>query len=77
MKSLHFLTFILLVVGGFNWLLVGLFQWDVGEFFGGQDSAVSRLIYVLVGASAVYELVMHKSTCKLCGSKNEQMGGNQ
>lgn len=77
MKSLHYLTFILLVIGGLNWLLVGLFQWDIGQFFGGQDAAVSRIIYVLVGASAVYELAVHKSVCKVCGSKAEQAGGNQ
>ena len=37
MKSLHMITFILLVVGGLNWLLVGVLGWDVGNIFGGQD----------------------------------------
>ncbi len=61
MKNLHYTTFILLVVGGFNWLLVGLFQWDIGEIFGGQDAWVSRIVYILVGVSAVYEALRSRS----------------
>lgn len=61
MKNLHYLTFILLVVGGLNWLLVGLFQWDVGEIFGGQDALISRIVYILVGLSAVYEIIRARS----------------
>lgn len=64
--GLHMLTFILLVVGGLNWLLVGLFGWDVGEIFGGQDALISRIIYILVGLSALYEIAIHKSACRLC-----------
>jgi uncharacterized protein len=67
MKALHMVTFILLVVGGLNWLLVGLFGWDVGNIFGGQDALISRVVYVLVGLSAIYEVAIHKSNCKLCG----------
>lgn len=67
MKNLHSVTFLLLVVGGLNWLLVGLFGWDIGQWFGGQGAAVSRLIYVLVGLSALWELFKHKGGCKLCG----------
>ncbi len=62
----HMVTGILLVIGGLNWLLVGLFGWDIGEIFGGQDAWLSKLIYILVGLSAVYELVMHKKLCKEC-----------
>lgn len=66
MSKLHYLTFLLLVVGGLNWLLVGLFQWDVGDIFGGQEAAISRIIYLLVGVSAIYEISTHKSSCKEC-----------
>lgn len=68
--KMHYLTFTLLVVGGLNWLLVGLLQWEVGEIFGGQDMLISRIIYILVGISALYEIFTHKSTCRVCG-KNE------
>jgi uncharacterized membrane protein YuzA (DUF378 family) len=61
------ITFLLLVVGGLNWLLVGLIGWDIGEIFGGQAAVISRIVYVLVGISAIYEISIHKSYCKLCG----------
>lgn len=64
---MHLVTFVLLIVGGLNWLLVGLFGWDVGQLFGGMGAAVSRVIYVLVGLSALYELFTHKKSCKMCG----------
>lgn len=66
MKGLHMVTFVLLVVGGLNWLLVGLFGWDIGAWFGGQAAMLSRIIYVLVGLSAIYEAAIHSSICKLC-----------
>ena len=66
MKGLHIVTFLLLVVGGLNWLLVGLFGWEIGSVFGGQMAAISRIIYVLVGLSAIYEVAIHKSSCKMC-----------
>jgi uncharacterized membrane protein YuzA (DUF378 family) len=52
--TLTWIAFWLLVVGGLNWLLVGLFRFDLVAAVFGVDSAVSRLIYVLVGISAVY-----------------------
>lgn len=61
MKALHMVAFILLVVGGLNWLLVGLFSWDVGVLFGGMDALVSRAIYVLVGLSAIYQLFTYRN----------------
>jgi uncharacterized membrane protein YuzA (DUF378 family) len=68
MKALHMVTFILLVVGGLNWLLVGAFGWDVGNLFGGQAAIVSRIIYILVGVSALVELFTHKKDCKTCSA---------
>lgn len=46
----------LLVIGGLNWLLVGLLGWDIGNLFGGQEALVSRIIYILVGLSAIVSL---------------------
>ena len=63
---MHKVAFILLVVGGLNWLLQGLFGWEGGELFGGQAAMISRIIYVLVGLSAVYEIATHKGNCKMC-----------
>lgn len=50
----------LLIIGGLNWLLVGLFQWDVGAIFGGMDAFISRVIYVAVGLSALKFLLAKK-----------------
>ena len=66
MKILHQIAFILLVIGGLNWLLVGLLGWDVGQLFGGQGEIISRVIYVLVGLSAIYEVATHKKNCRFC-----------
>ena len=68
--KLHLITFTLLVIGGLNWLLVGAFDWDIGMIFGGSSAPFSRIIYVLVGLSAIYEIVTHKKSCKVC----EKMG---
>jgi uncharacterized membrane protein YuzA (DUF378 family) len=66
MKALHLVTWILLVIGGLNWLVFGLFGWDIGHLFGGMDTMISKIIYVLVGLSAVYEIFNHKNTCRMC-----------
>ncbi len=62
----HKIAFVLLIIGGLNWLLVGVIGWDVGEIFGGQEALISRIIYILVGVAALSELFSHKSTCKAC-----------
>ena len=68
MKALHAVSFILVIVGGLNWLLVGLFSWDIGAIFGGQDAIISRIVYVLVGLSAIYLVLTHKKDCKNCAT---------
>lgn len=57
-------TWILLVVGGLNWGLTA-FGYNLVEMLLGTDS-LAMLVYVLVGLSAVYELVTHKKNCKVC-----------
>ena len=66
MKGLHVLSFILVIVGGLNWLLVGVLSWDVGMIFGGQGEVISRIVYILVGLAAVYLIFSHKKDCKQC-----------
>lgn len=72
MKAVHMIAFLVLVIGGLNWLALGLFQWELGDLFGGSADAVSRTIYIVVGLAAVYELFTHKSSCRACTS-GEQM----
>ncbi len=57
MRTLDMIALILLIVGGLNWLVIGLFQVDmVAAIFGGQAAFLSRAIYILVGLSAIYSL---------------------
>lgn len=58
MRLLNIVTLLLIIVGGLNWLLVGLADLDlVARLFGGQNSALATIIYVLVGLSALWQLV--------------------
>lgn len=57
MKQLDLISGILLVVGGLNWGLVGLFGFDLVATVLGDMSALSRLVYTLVGLSALYQAV--------------------
>ncbi|MBO5884395.1 MAG: DUF378 domain-containing protein [Clostridia bacterium] len=51
------ISFIILVVGGFNWLSIGLLQYDfVAGFFGTQASIFSRLVYIAIGVACAYVL---------------------
>jgi hypothetical protein len=57
MHGLNVVTLLLVIVGGLNWLLVGLFQVDlVAAIFGGQDALLARVVYILVGLSALWQL---------------------
>ncbi len=61
MKNLNSIALLLVIIGGLNWLLFGLFQWDlVGGLFGGMDSVFARVVYVLVGIAALYCLTLFK-----------------
>ncbi|TCP59361.1 hypothetical protein EV586_101577 [Tumebacillus sp. BK434] len=55
MNTLDRIALTLIIIGALNWLLVGLFQWDlVAALFGGEGSWLSRLVYTLVGISGLY-----------------------
>jgi hypothetical protein len=60
MKILDVIVAILLVIGGLNWGLVGLFRFDLVKTILGDMTLLSRLVYVLVGLSAVYQVLMWK-----------------
>ena len=67
MKYLHMIAFILLIVGGLNWLLVA-FNYNLVDMIFGAGSTLSMLVYILVGLAAIYEVVIHKSQCTVCAS---------
>lgn len=64
---MHIVTFILLIVGGLNWLLVGVLDKDLFALIGLDGNIVARIVYILVGLSAIYEVATHKKNCKICG----------
>ena len=67
LTAVDWIALTLLIVGGINWGLVGLFNFDlVAEIFG-PGSAVSRVVYVLVGLSALYTIF----TATKMGSKSD------
>jgi uncharacterized membrane protein YuzA (DUF378 family) len=49
---------VLLIIGGLNWALVGLFSFDLVATLFGSMSVLSRVIYVLVGLAAIYFIVI-------------------
>ena len=55
MSILDRIALALVVIGGINWGLVGIFRFDlVAWMFGGQAAIVSRIIYTLVGIAALW-----------------------
>lgn len=57
MRAINLITLLLIIIGGVNWLLVGLANFDlVAALFGGQQALLSRIVYVLVGLSALWQL---------------------
>lgn len=57
MKGLYTLCLVLVIVGGLNWGLVGFLNFDLVAAIFGDMSFISRLVYDLVGVSAVYLLI--------------------
>ena len=56
MKTIDVIAEILLVIGGLNWGLVGIFNFDLVAAIFGDLSIISRIIYILVAVSALYNL---------------------
>lgn len=72
MRTFYWITLVLLVIGGLNWLLVGLFNFDLVAAIFGDMSVMSRLIYVLVGIAAVCVLAM---SFRLLGTQRTRVVG--
>ncbi len=71
MKSLHGLSFWLVIIGGLNWGLVALGQymgsnWNVVNLILGSFPTVENLVYLLVGLAALSLVFSHKGDCRAC-----------
>ncbi len=67
----HKIAFILIVIGGVNWGLVGLgnlmgSDWNLVNMLLGAWPTVESLVYVLVGVAALVEIFGHKAMCREC-----------
>ncbi|MDO8300111.1 DUF378 domain-containing protein [Lacisediminimonas sp.] len=58
MKAAEWIPMLLLIVGGVNWGLVGLFGFDLVAYLFGEMSTASRIVYVAVGVSALYSIYL-------------------
>lgn len=65
MKAIDVVAAILLVVGGLNWGLWGLLEFDlVAALFGGNTTILSKIVYTVVGAAAIYQAASLKAIQK-------------
>lgn len=59
-SKLKILSKLLVIIGALNWGLVGLLNFDLVATFFGKKSVVSKLVYILVGLSGVYLIMIYK-----------------
>ncbi|HWJ87065.1 MAG TPA: DUF378 domain-containing protein [Pelagibacterium sp.] len=57
MRAVNIITLILVIIGGLNWGLVGLFQFDLVAAIFGVGSMLSKIVYIVVGLSAIWQLI--------------------
>lgn len=69
MKTLDVISCVLLVIGGLNWGLVGIFNFDVVAAIFGAMSVISRIVYILVGISALYTATQWQAIHRRWGAR--------
>lgn len=67
LKFLKYFSYILILIGAINWGLVGFFGFDLVAFLFGDMSILSRIIYALVGISAIISII----SVYMCHSNHE------
>lgn len=63
LNVLDWIALILLVIGGLNWGLVGVFKFDLVKAIFGDMTIVSRIIYIVVGIAALYTIFFLVKVC--------------
>ena len=71
MKYLKTIAYIIVLLGAFNWGIYGLFDFDIIKFLLGAIPMLARIVYVLVGLSALYIVLNRYAlctclTCNMC-----------
>lgn len=64
--SLHKLTYVLVFIGALNWGLIGLFNFNLVNYFFGFSPMFEKTVYILVGISALLDLKNHMYCCSEC-----------
>lgn len=59
MKILYYIALTLVIIGAINWLLIGLFSFDLVATLFGEMSLLSRIVYSLVGVSGIISIGLY------------------
>lgn len=59
MKVVNYIALTLVIIGALNWLLVGLFQFNLVDTLFGVESVISRIVYVLVGIAGLWSIALY------------------
>ena len=73
MKALHVISFILVIIGGLNWLLFA-FGWNLVSAIFGAGTPLAMAVYVIIGLAAIEEAVTHGKHCKTCKADGAMAG---
>ncbi len=73
MTPICWIAMVLLVIGGINWGLVGLFELDLVAAIFGEMTVITKVIYVIVAIAAIYTLV---GAIACCGRSTKQKPGD-
>lgn len=69
---LDWIALILLIIGGLNWGLVGLFGFNVVTAIFGDMTLISKIIYIIVGLAALYSIYYLIKAIKSCSTEKPQ-----
>lgn len=64
MKILYYIALTLLIIGALNWLLIGIFSFDLVATLFGEMSMLSRIVYSLVGISGLISIGLYSKIDK-------------
>ena len=64
-KMMHKIAFILVIIGGLNWLVQALAGKDILAYLH-LGMSIAKIVYILVGLSALWLIFDHKKTCRYC-----------
>ncbi len=64
MKTLYYISLTLVIIGALNWLLIGLFDFDLVATLFGTMSLLSRIVYSLVGIAGLISLGLYSTISK-------------